>query len=131
MHAPHLAGATAWLDAPPWQAGDLDGHVVAYDFWTYTCVNWLRTLPYLRAWNARYREHGLVIVGIHTPEFAFEHDLANVRRAVEADGIEYPVVIDNEYAIWRAFDNHYWPALYIADAAGVIRHHQFGEGGYE
>jgi thiol-disulfide isomerase/thioredoxin len=110
---------------------DLHGHVVAYDFWTYTCVNWLRTLPYLRAWADRYRDHGLIVVGIHTPEFAFEHELDNVREAVRAFGVDYPVAIDNDYAIWRAFDNHYWPALYLAGADGAIRHHQFGEGGYE
>ena len=129
--APALDGATAWLNSDPLTPADLHGHVVAYDFWTYTCVNWLRTLPYLRAWVDRYREHGLIVVGIHTPEFVFEHRLGNVRDAVGIDRIDYPVVVDNDYKIWRAFDNHYWPALYLADAVGVIRHHQFGEGGYK
>jgi len=129
--APALDGATTWLNSDPLAPADLRGHVVAYDFWTYTCVNWLRTLPYIRAWADRYREHGLVVIGVHTPEFAFEHELANVREAIDVHRIDYPVAIDNDYAIWRAFDNHYWPALYLADANGAIRHHQFGEGGYE
>jgi hypothetical protein len=94
-------------------------------------VNWLRTLPYLRAWADRYREHGLIVIGIHTPEFVFERELANVQAAIADHGVDYPVVMDNDYAIWRAFDNHFWPALYLADADGTIRHHQFGEGGYE
>jgi hypothetical protein len=129
--APSLDGATTWLNSAPLTPADLDGHVVAYDFWTYTCVNWLRTLPYIRAWADRYREYGLIVVGIHTPEFSFEHELAHVQEAVGIHAIGYPVVVDNDYSIWRAFDNHYWPALYLADASGVIRHHQFGEGGYE
>jgi thiol-disulfide isomerase/thioredoxin len=129
--APTLDGATTWLNSDPLTPADLHGHVVAYDFWTYTCVNWLRTLPYIRAWADRYREHGLIVIGIHTPEFVFEHELANVQEAVGVDRIDYPVAIDNDYAIWRAFDNHYWPALYLADADGAIRHHRFGEGGYE
>jgi thiol-disulfide isomerase/thioredoxin len=129
--APALDGATTWLNSEPLAPADLRGHVVAYDFWTYTCVNWLRTLPYIRAWADRYRAHGLIVIGVHTPEFAFEHELANVREAIEVHRIDYPVAIDNDYAIWRAFDNHYWPALYLADANGAIRHHQFGEGGYE
>jgi thiol-disulfide isomerase/thioredoxin len=130
VRAPALDRATAWLNTDPLTSANLQGHVVAYDFWTYTCVNWLRTLPYIRGWFARYREHGLIVVGVHTPEFAFEHELANVEEAVGVDRIDYPVVLDNEYAIWRAFDNHYWPALYLADADGVIRHTHFGEGGY-
>jgi thiol-disulfide isomerase/thioredoxin len=130
VRAPELDGATIWINSERLTNADVKGHVVAYDFWTYTCVNWLRTLPYLRAWSARYREHGLIVIGIHTPEFAFEHELTNVEEAVDADRIEYPVVVDNDYAIWRAFDNHYWPALYLADADRVIRHRQFGEGGY-
>ena len=130
-HAPALDGATSWLNSDPLTSTDLQGHVVAYDFWTYTCVNWLRTLPYLRAWADRYRDHGLIVVGIHTPEFVFEHELPNVQEAVGVHRIQYPVAIDSDYAIWRAFDNHYWPALYLADADGAIRHHQFGEGGYE
>jgi thiol-disulfide isomerase/thioredoxin len=128
--APTLDAATTWLNSQPLTPADLHGHVVAYDFWTYTCVNWLRTLPYLRSWAGRYREHGLIVIGVHTPEFAFEHELANVQEAVGAHRIDYPVAVDNDYAIWRAFDNHYWPALYLADADGAIRHHQFGEGGY-
>jgi thiol-disulfide isomerase/thioredoxin len=129
--APALDGATAWLNSDPLTPADVQGHVVAYDFWTYTCVNWLRTLPYIRAWADRYREAGLIVVGIHTPEFVFEHELANVQEAVRVDRIDYPVAVDNDYAVWRAFDNHYWPALYLADANGVIRHKQFGEGSYE
>jgi thiol-disulfide isomerase/thioredoxin len=129
--APALDGATAWLNSDPLTPGDLHGHVIAYDFWTYTCVNWLRTLPYIRAWAGRYREHGLIVVGIHTPEFVFERELANVQEAVVAHRVDYPVAIDNDYAVWRAFDNQYWPALYLANAEGAIRHHQFGEGGYE
>jgi thiol-disulfide isomerase/thioredoxin len=129
--APALSGATTWLNSAPLTPADVQGHVVAYDFWTYTCVNWLRTLPYLRSWDERYREHGLIVVGIHTPEFVFEHEFANVQQAVGIERIDYPVAMDNDYAIWRAFDNNYWPALYLADANGAIRHNQFGEGGYE
>jgi thiol-disulfide isomerase/thioredoxin len=128
---PSLDGATAWLNSEPLTAADLRGKVVLIDFWTYTCINWLRTLPYVRAWAEKYKDHGLVVIGVHTPEFPFEHDVENVRRAVTDMRIEYPVAIDNEYAIWRAFNNHYWPALYFADAQGQIRHHHFGEGEYE
>jgi thiol-disulfide isomerase/thioredoxin len=131
VRAPALDGATTWLNSDPLTPADVRGHVVAYDFWTYTCVNWLRTLPYRRAWAEHYRDHGLIVIGIHTPEFVFEHELANVREAVAVDRVDYPVAVDNDYAIWRAFANNYWPALYLADANGVIRHHQFGEGGYE
>src|SRR5205823_5377673 len=127
---PSLGGATAWLSSPPLSAADLRGKVVLVDFWTYTCINWLRTLPCVRAWAKKYKQ-SLVVVGVHTPEFAFEHGIDNVRRAVRQMQIEYPVAVDNDYAIWRAFDNHYWPALYVIDAQGRIRHHQFGEGGYE
>jgi thiol-disulfide isomerase/thioredoxin len=112
-------------------AADLRGHVVLINFWTYTCINWLRTLPYLRAWAKKYKDHGLVVIGVHTPEFDVEHDLDNVRRAVKALRVDYPVAIDNDYAIWTAFDNHYWPAFYFVDAQGQIRHHRFGEGDYE
>jgi thiol-disulfide isomerase/thioredoxin len=129
--APLIDGATSWLNSAPLTPADLDGHVVAYQFWTYTCVNWLRTLPYIRAWADQYRDHGLIVIGIHTPEFAFERDPANVREAVRADRIGYPVAIDDKYTVWRAFDNHYWPALYLAGADGLVRHHQFGESGYE
>jgi thiol-disulfide isomerase/thioredoxin len=128
---PSLSGATAWLNSPPLSAAGLRGRVVLVDFWTYTCINWLRTLPYVRAWAATYREHGVVVIGVHTPEFAFEHDVENVRRAAKAMRVEYPIAIDNDYAIWHAFANHYWPALYLVDAQGQIRQHQFGEGAYE
>jgi thiol-disulfide isomerase/thioredoxin len=128
---PSLAGASGWLNSPPLTPGDLRGKVVLVDFWTYTCINWLRTLPYLRAWADTYRDHGLVLLGVHTPEFDVEHDPGNVRRAVKDLRVDYPVVVDNDYAIWTAFDNHYWPALYLVDAHGQIRHHQFGEGGYQ
>jgi thiol-disulfide isomerase/thioredoxin len=128
---PALDGATGWLNSPPLGAADLRGKVVLVDFWTYTCINWLRTLPYVRAWAGRYAPQGLVVIGVHTPEFEFEHDAGNVRRAVEDMRLSYPVAIDNDYAVWGAFDNHYWPALYFVDARGHIRHHQFGEGEYE
>jgi hypothetical protein len=107
------------------------GKVVLVNFWTYTCINWLRQLPYLRAWDAAYSEHGLMIVGVHTPEFGFERDVDNVARAVDEMGIRYPVALDSDYTVWNAFRNRYWPALYFADAGGRIRHHHFGEGGYE
>jgi thiol-disulfide isomerase/thioredoxin len=128
---PSLGGATAWLNSPPLSAADLRGNVVLIDFWTYTCINWLRTLPYVRAWAEKYREHGVVTIGVHTPEFSFEHDLQNVRRAAKDMKVSYPIAIDNDYAIWYAFDNHYWPALYLVDAQGHIRYHHFGEGAYE
>ncbi len=128
---PSLDGATEWLNSPPLSAAELRGRVVLVDFWTYTCINWLRTFPYVRAWEEKYREHGLVVLGVHTPEFTFEHDLDNVRWNTKERGIEYPVAVDNDYAIWRAFDNNYWPALYFVDAQGAVRHHHFGEGGYE
>jgi thiol-disulfide isomerase/thioredoxin len=123
--------ATGWLNSPPLTAAGLRGSVVLVDFWTYTCINWLRTLPYVRAWADKYRDHGLVVIGVHTPEFDFEHDLDNVRRAAKDLRVEYPIAIDNDYAIWDAFDNHYWPALYFVDAHGHLRHHRFGEGDYE
>jgi thiol-disulfide isomerase/thioredoxin len=128
---PSLGSATEWLNSPPLTAAGLRGSVVLVDFWTYTCINWLRTLPYLRAWTQKYKDHGLVVIGVHTPEFDFEHDLDNVRRAATDLRVNYPIAIDNDYAIWSAFDNHYWPALYFVDAQGQIRHHQFGEGDYE
>jgi hypothetical protein len=131
VHAPALDGATAWLNSPALGAEDLHGRVAVYDFCTYTCVNWLRTLPYVKAWAGRYRDHGLVVVGVHTPEFEFEHVPDNVRQALTALGIGYPIALDNDYRIWRAFDNHYWPALYIAGSDAVIEHHHFGEGGYK
>jgi thiol-disulfide isomerase/thioredoxin len=128
---PSLDGATQWLNSPPLTAAGLRGKVVLVDFWTYTCINWLRTLPYVRAWAERYQQHGLVVLGVHTPEFDVEHDLDNVRRAVKDLRVHYPVAVDNDYTIWSAFDNHYWPALYLVDAQRKIRHHRFGEGGYE
>ena len=128
---PSLGGATAWLNSPPLSAADLRGKVVLIDFWTYTCINWLRTLPYVRAWADKYRDHGVVVIGVHSPEFPFEHDLENVRRAAKDMRVSYPIAIDNDYAIWSAFNNHYWPALYLVDAQGRIRYHQFGEGAYE
>src|SRR4051794_24275911 len=122
--------ATVWLNSEPLTAAALRGRVVAVDFWTYSCVNWLRTLPYVRAWSERYADRGLVVVGVHAPEFGFEHDLENVRRAVAELGVGYPVVIDNEFAIWRAFGNHYWPALYLVDRDGRVRFQHFGEEAY-
>ena len=126
-----LSGATGWLNSPPLTTAGLRGKVVLVDFWTYTCINWLRTEPYVRAWAEKYKSQGLVVIGVHTPEFAFEHDVDNVRRAVKDMRIDYPVALDNNYAIWNAFKNEYWPALYFVDAQGRIRHHQFGEGGYD
>jgi len=128
--APPLDGTTGWLDSAPLSPAELRGHVVLYAFWTYTCINWLRALPYVRAWDRKYRDHGLTVVGVHTPEFAFERETDNVRTAARSHHIEFPVVLDSDYEIWRAFDNHYWPALYLADQHGVIRYSQFGEGRY-
>jgi thiol-disulfide isomerase/thioredoxin len=128
---PAFDGANAWLNSKPLTPGDLRGHVVVVQFWTYTCINWLRTQAHFRAWSERYRGHGLLTIGVHTPEFKFEHDPDNVRWAVEARKIDYPVAIDNDFRVWQAFANHYWPALYFIDAQGKIRHHRFGEGDYE
>jgi thiol-disulfide isomerase/thioredoxin len=128
---PSLEGATGWLNSPPLSRADLRGKVVLIDFWTYTCINWLRTLGYVRAWAEKYEEPGLVVIGVHTPEFPFEHDVDNVREAANDMRVEYPIALDSDYAIWRAFNNRYWPAVYIADAEGRVRHHRFGEGGYE
>jgi thiol-disulfide isomerase/thioredoxin len=126
-----LARAVQWINSPRPTASSFAGKVVLVDFCTYTCINWLRTLPYVRAWAQKYRSHGLVVVGVHTPEFPFERDLENVRRATQEMRVDYPIAIDNDTAIWRAFDNEYWPALYLLDARGRIRQHQFGEGEYE
>jgi thiol-disulfide isomerase/thioredoxin len=126
-----LDPAPVWLNAEPLTAAALHGHVVLVEFWTYSCVNWLRTLPYVRAWHERYRERGLVVIGVHAPEFGFEHDLGNVRRAASDLAVGYPVVIDNDFAIWRAFGNRYWPALYLLDGDGLLRYHHFGEEAYE
>jgi thiol-disulfide isomerase/thioredoxin len=129
-HLPGFDGATGWLNSQPLTTEDLRGKVVLVDFWTYTCINWLRTLTYVRAWVDRYRDLGLVVVGVHTPEFPFERDIDNVREAAEDMRVGYPIAVDSGYMVWRAFSNQYWPAVYIADAEGRIRHHQFGEGGY-
>jgi thiol-disulfide isomerase/thioredoxin len=126
-----LDGAPVWLNSEPLTAEGLRGRVVLVDVWTYSCVNWLRTLPYVGAWHERYGDRGLVVVGVHAPEFGFEHDLENVRRAVTDLGVGYPVVIDNDFAIWRSLENHYWPAVYLVDRDGRLRFHHFGEGAYE
>src|SRR5215831_20406643 len=128
---PSFDGATGWLNSPPLTAGGLRGKVVLISFWTYTCINWLRSLPYVRAWAEQYKPHGLVVIGVHTPEFVFERNVDNVRRAAREMHIEYPVAIDSDYAVWTAFDNHYWPALYFVDRDGTIRDEHFGEGRYE
>src|SRR3954465_7004120 len=126
---PSLGGATGWLNSPPLTAAHLRGKGVLVDFWTYTCINWLRQFPHVRAWAEKYKE--LVVVGVHSPEFRIEKDLDNVRNAVKDRDIGFPVAIDSDFAIWHAFDNQYWPALYVIDGQGRIRHHQFGQGGYE
>ena len=128
---PALDGATGWLNSKPLTPAALRGRVVLVQFWTYTCINWLRTMPYVRAWSEKYRDKGLVVLGVHTPEFPFEHDADNVQRAVSAMRIEYPIALDSDYAIWTAFDNAYWPAHYFVDGAGHIRGTQFGEGSYD
>ena len=126
-----LHGATGWVNSAPLTESTVRGKALLVDFWTYTCINWRRTLPYVRAWAAKYKDHGLVVIGVHTPEFGFEKKIDNVRRETAALSISYPVAVDSDYAIWRTFHNQYWPAVYIVDAQGRIRHHQFGEGGYE
>jgi thiol-disulfide isomerase/thioredoxin len=126
-----LAGATDWLNSPPLTGADLRGRVVLINFWTYTCINWLRSLPYVRAWEETYRSQGLVVIGVHSPEFSFEQDVDAVRRAAQDRSIGYPIAIDNHFAVWRSFHNHYWPAVYLVDARGRLSHHSFGEGGYE
>jgi thiol-disulfide isomerase/thioredoxin len=128
---PSLNGATEWLNSKPLTPESLRGKVVLVDFWTYTCVNWERTLPYVRAWANKYKDAGLVVIGVHTPEFGFEKNVDNIRRAMKEMGIDYPVAVDSDYSVWHAFDNEYWPALYFIDAQGRIRHHHFGEGAYE
>jgi thiol-disulfide isomerase/thioredoxin len=124
-----LGRASEWINSPRLTSEALAGKVMAVDFWTFTCINWRRTLPYVRAWAQKYRQ-SLVVIGVHTPEFAFEHDVDSVRRAVRQMRLEYPIVIDNDYSIWRAFENRYWPALYLLDARGRVREHRFGEGEY-
>jgi hypothetical protein len=131
VRMPALGGATGWLNSEPLNSDDLRGRVVLVDFWTFTCINWLRTEPYVRVWSRAYRDDGLVVIGVHTPEFSFEHEIDRVQGAIKERGIDYPVAVDNDYAIWSAFDNHYWPALYFVDSDGVIRDHHFGEGRYE
>jgi cytochrome c biogenesis protein CcdA/thiol-disulfide isomerase/thioredoxin len=128
---PPLAGVTEWLNSPPLTVADLKGKVVLVDFWTYSCINCLRAIPYVRAWADKYRDQGLVVIGVHAPEFAFEKSITNVRGAVADLKIGYPVAIDNDYAVWRAFANQYWPAHYFIDGEGRIRHHHFGEGDYD
>ena len=131
IHMPALHGATGWVNSDPLGPAELRGHVVLVNFWTLTCINWLRQEPYVRAWSRAYRDDGLVVIGAHTPEFSFEHEVELVRRAVEEREIDYPVAVDNDYGIWSAFDNHYWPALYFVDREGIIRDQHFGEGRYE
>jgi thiol-disulfide isomerase/thioredoxin len=131
LHMPSFAGATEWLNSEPLGPAELRGHVVLVNFWTFTCINWLRQEPYVRAWSQAYRDDGLVVIGVHTPEFSFEHELEGVRQATIERGIDYPVAVDNDYEIWSAFDNHYWPALYFVDRDGIIRDQHFGEGRYE
>lgn len=126
-----LNSASVWLNSPPLTAQNLHGKVVLIDVWTYTCINWLRTVPYVRAWAEKYKDQGLVVIGVHAPEFPFERNIDNVRRAVNERGLTYPIAVDNDFAIWRAFRNQYWPALYFVDAEGRTRHHHFGEGDYE
>jgi thiol-disulfide isomerase/thioredoxin len=130
-HLPGFDGATGWLNSAPLTTADLHGQLVLIDFWTFTCINWIRTAPYLRAWDERYREHGLTVIGVHTPEFRFETDVDSIMAAIEERRISYPVAVDSDYAIWTAFANRFWPALYIADTKGTIRFHQFGEGRYD
>jgi thiol-disulfide isomerase/thioredoxin len=130
-HLPSLEGATEWINSPPLTPSGLRGKIALFDFCTYTCINWIRTLPYIRAWAERYRDHGLVMVGVHTPEFSFEKDFENVREALVQMRVTYPVAVDSDHAIWEAFANQYWPALYFVDAEGRIRDHRFGEGDYD
>jgi thiol-disulfide isomerase/thioredoxin len=131
VHMPSLGGATEWLNSEPLGPAELRGRVVLVNFWTLTCINWLRQEPYIRAWSQAYRNDGLVVIGVHTPEFSFEHEIDRVRHALTERAIGYPVAVDNDYEIWSAFDNHYWPALYFVDPDGIIRDHHFGEGRYE
>ena len=131
VHMPPFAGAAEWLNSEPLGPAELRGHVVLVNFWTLTCINWLRQEPHVRAWSRGYRDDGLIVIGVHTPEFSFEHEIERIRPAIKERGIDYPVAVDNDYAIWSAFDNHYWPALYFIDKEGIIRDEQFGEGRYE
>jgi len=131
VHMPSLGGATEWLNSEPLGPAELGGHVVVVNFWTLTCINWLRQEPYVRAWSQAYQDDGLIVIGVHTPEFSFEHQIDLVQRAIEERAIDYPVAIDDNYAIWNAFANRYWPALYFIDTDGIIRDQHFGEGRYE
>ena len=131
VHMPSFDGATGWLNSDPLTLAELRGHVVLVNFWTLTCINWLRQEPYVRAWSQAYRDDGLIVVGVHTPEFSFEHDVDRIRQATKERGIDYPVAVDSDYEVWSAFANRYWPALYFADAEGLIRDQHFGEGRYE
>lgn len=131
LHMPTFAGTAEWLGSEPLGPAELRGHVVVVNFWTLTCINWLRQEPYVRAWSQAYRDEGLIVIGVHTPEFSFEHEIDRIRKAIQERGIHYPVPVDNGFEIWRAFDNHYWPALYFIDKEGVIRDQHFGEGRYE
>ena len=131
LHMPSLDGATGWLNSEPLGPAELRGHVVLVNFWTLTCINWLRQEPYVRAWSRAYRDDGLIVIGVHTPEFSFEHEIDLVRQAVKERDIDYPVAADNDYEVWTAFANHYWPALYFVDTDGIIRDQHFGEGRYE
>jgi thiol-disulfide isomerase/thioredoxin len=131
VRMPSLGGASEWLNSESLGPAELRGQVVLVNFWTLTCINWLRQEPFVRAWSQAYRDDGLVVIGVHTPEFSFEHDIDRVRRATEERDIDYPVAVDNDYEVWSAFANHYWPALYFVDAEDVIRDHHFGEGRYE
>jgi thiol-disulfide isomerase/thioredoxin len=131
VHMPSFAGATEWLNSEPLGPAELRGHVVVANFWTLTCINWLRQEPYVRAWSQAYRDDGLIVIGVHTPEFSFEHDVGLVRQATKERAIDYPVAVDNDYEVWSAFANHYWPALYFVDTDGGIRDQHFGEGRYE
>jgi thiol-disulfide isomerase/thioredoxin len=128
---PGVEGATGWLNSAPLAPEGLAGSVVLVDFWTYTCINWLRTLAFVRAWSEKYRDRGLVVIGVHTPEFPFERDVENVGEAAQAMRVEYPIALDSDYGVWSAFGNRYWPAVYLADAEGRIRYHHFGEGEYD
>ena len=131
VHIPSLDGAAEWLNSDSLGPAELQGHVVVVNFWTPTCINWLRQEPYVRAWSRAYRGDGLIVIGAHTPEFGFEHGIDGIREAIRVREIDYPVAVDNDYAIWSAFDNHYWPALYFVGRDGVIRDQHFGEGRYE
>jgi len=131
VRMPSLGGATGWLNSEPLGPAELRGHVVLVNFWTLTCINWLRQEPYVRAWSQAYRDDGLVVIGLHTPEFSFEHEIDRVRQATNERGIDYPVALDNDYEIWSAFDNNAWPALYFVDTEGIVRDDHFGEGRYE